>query len=106
MPTQEEIMQQIISLVGAGAGSTLSAEVQDALRTRYYDWIVEKKSGVPTSPREIWDAEAGKKIQKQLEKIGKHMAEKKQLDKAGFSTASRQVETTSDCPHCPDPISG
>src|SRR6185503_11563258 len=77
MPTQDEIMQQIINLVGGGAGTTLSAEVQDALRERYYAWITRKKKNVPTSPQDIWDAEAGKKIQKQLEKIGKHLAGKK-----------------------------
>jgi hypothetical protein len=101
MPTQEEIMQQIISLVGAGAGTTLSAELQDALRARYFDWIVGKKSGVPTSPQEIWDAEAGKKIQKQIEKIGKRLAEKKQYGKADLQEASLFVENDSDCPHCP-----
>ena len=101
MPTQEEIMQQIISLVGAGAGTTLSAELQDALRDRYYDWIVRKKNGVPTSPQEIWDAEAGKMIQKQIEKIGKRLAEKKQHGKTDLQEASRLVEAESDCPHCP-----
>lgn len=101
MPTQEEIMQQIISLVGAGAGATLSAELQDALRSRYFDWIVEKKSGVPTSPQEIWDAEDGKKIQKQIERIGKRLAGKKPHGKADLEEASRFVENDSDCPHCP-----
>jgi non-homologous end joining protein Ku len=106
MPTQDEIMRQIINLVGAGAGTALSDEVQDALRERYYAWITKKKESVPTSPQEIWDAEAGKKIQKQFEKIGKHLAEKKKPGKADVHEAGRQVEAASDCPHCPDPPSG
>ena len=52
MPTQDEIMRQIINLVGAGAGTALSDEVQDALRERYYAWITKKKENVPTSPQD------------------------------------------------------
>jgi hypothetical protein len=99
MPTQEAIMQQIIGLVGAGAGTTLSDEMQETLRTRYYEWIVRKKDGVPTTPQEIWDDEPGKRIQKQFEKIGKRMGGKH--TKADLHEASLQVENESDCPHCP-----
>ncbi|HEY7213598.1 MAG TPA: hypothetical protein VIC28_03160 [Thermoanaerobaculia bacterium] len=106
MPTQDEIMQQIINLVGAGAGTALSAEVQDALRERYYAWIARKKKGNSTSPQDIWDGEDGKKIQKQFEKIGKHLAGKKKPGKADVHEAGRKVEAASDCPHCPDPPSG
>lgn len=101
MPTQDEIMQQIVSLVGAGAGTTLSTELQDALRTRYYEWIVKKKAGVPTSPQDVWDGEAGKRMRKQIEKIGKRLGEKKRFSTADLQEASLQVEAESDCPHCP-----
>ena len=51
MPTQDEIMRQIINLVGAGAGTALSDEVQDApafsgpLGGRTYDDLFEAPPG-------------------------------------------------------------
>ncbi len=63
--------RNIIDLVREGAGGTLAPEEEKFLRGRYYDWIVKKKDGVPTSPQEIWDTEDGKKIQKKIKEIGK-----------------------------------
>jgi hypothetical protein len=108
MPSQEEIMQNIIDLVRDGAGGALTPEEESFLRDRYYDWIVNKKDGVDTTPQQVWDLEAGKKIQTQIKKIGKLFAEKKQkkpkLDKADCAEACRTIETVSPapCPHCPD----
>jgi len=101
MPTQEEIMQQIIGLVGAGAGTTLSDEMQEALRARYYDWIVSKKDGVPSTPQEIWDDEPGKRMQRQIEGIGRRLSKANRFSKADLQTVILQVENESDCPYCP-----
>ncbi len=110
---QDEIMQQIIQLVREGAeGTTLSAEAETALRTRYFDWIVKKKDGVPTTPIEIWDQPEGKEIQKQVKKIGKVAAKlakdqgKDKIDGGDARTAYTEVEDTSPCPHCPAPNPG
>ena len=109
MQSQEAIMKNIIDLVREGAGGALTSDEEKFLRGRYFDWIVEKKDGVPTSPQEIWDTEAGKNIQKKIKEIGKHFSEKKQkknkLDEGDCADACRTVETstTAPCPHCPDP---
>lgn len=109
MQSQEEIMRNIIDLVRDGAGGELTSEEESFLRGRYYGWIVEKKEGVATTPQQAWDTEDGKKIQKQIQKIGKLFSEKKQkkqknaLDKADCQDACRTIETApSPCPHCPD----
>jgi hypothetical protein len=110
MPSQEEIMEQICTLVTSGAGAPLSPEVDSALRDRYFRWIGEKKAGVPTSPMEIWDTEAGKDLQNKFETIGQTFAEKAKDENRGkigaaeFTEACRKVETSaaSKCPHCPD----
>jgi hypothetical protein len=107
MPSQDEIMQQIVALVSKGAGVALTSEEESALHERYYPWITTKKDGVPTSPHQVWDQAAGEKIKKQIEKIGKELAERKKktpvLGKAAVVAAAVQIESVSDCPHCPDP---
>lgn len=106
--TQEEIMQQIIQLVREGAEEIpLSAEAETALRTRYFNWIVEKKEGVPTRPIDVWEKQEGKAIQQQVKKIGKAAAKlakdkgKKEVDGGDTRTAYLEVEQNSECPHCP-----
>jgi hypothetical protein len=109
MPTKEEVMQQIFELVARGAGEEISSEVQASLRNRYFSWIDKKKEGVATAPIEIWDQEDGRKIQRQFERIGRsavRIAKDKQKDKAAkddYETAFAEVESTSPCPHCPEP---
>jgi hypothetical protein len=110
MPTQDEIMRQIVELVGTGAGTTLSAETEAALRDRYYDWIGKVKKGNTTSPQDIWDTVDGKRIQEQIKRIGRRLTEKKEkkpyLGKDECHDACREVEVASACPHCPDPPPG
>ena len=103
MPSQDEIMQHILDLVSKGAGVALTSEEQSDLHERYYDWIAKKKTGVPTSPQEIWEAGDGEKIQKQFERIGREMTRQKKLH---INVAAATVESLSDCPHCPDPPTG
>lgn len=103
-------MQQIIQLVREGAeGTSLSSEAETVLHTRYFDWIVRQKDGVPTRPIEIWEQKEGKDIQKQIKKIG-HAAAKKakdngkdKIDGGDAKLAYTEVEDTSPCPHCPAP---
>jgi hypothetical protein len=110
MPTQKEIMQRIVDLVGAGAGGSVPPAVEAALRKRYNGWIVAKKKGNSTSPKDIWDTKEGERIQKQLGKIGKRLAEKTKqktdLTAADCDDACREVEVASACPHCPEPPEG
>lgn len=109
MQSQEEIMKNIIDLVREGAGGTLTPAEESFLKGRYNDWIVDKKDGVDTTPQQVWDTEDGEKIKKQIKKIGKLFSEKKEkqkknaLDEDDCDDACRTVETTSPCPHCPDP---
>jgi len=104
MATQDEIMQNIYDLVCKGAGGgALTSEEKSALHKRYYDWIVKKKTGVATSPQDIWGAADGEKIQKQFERIGREMAHHRTRH---LSVAAETVERLSDCPHCPDPPTG
>jgi hypothetical protein len=106
MPTQEEIMARIVELIGAEADGPLTPAMESALRQRYYGWIVATKKGNSTSPRDIWESKDGEKMQKQIAKIGKRLAEKKQKKKDLTETecheACREVEVASACPHCPD----
>ena len=111
MPTQSEVLDQIVRLVGDGAGAPVTSEVEAALRKRYSEWLVTPGKKVATRPLDIWEQEDGKKIQKKFQEIGR-LAAKKSKDKnkgkiesADCTEACREVETsaTSDCPHCPDP---
>jgi len=105
MATQDEIMQHIFDLVSKDAGGgALTSEEQSVLRKRYYDWIAKKKTGVATSPQDIWEAADGEKIKGQFEKIGREMVRQKK--KNHLLAAAETVESLSDCPHCPDPPTG
>jgi hypothetical protein len=107
MPTQDEIMLEIVELVSTGAETPLSPEVESALRDRYYEWICVVKVGNTTSPQDIWETDDGKKIKDRIKLIGSHLKEKikekTHLDKKDCLDACLQVETAaeSDCPHCP-----
>jgi hypothetical protein len=111
MQNQEAIMKNIIDLVREGAGGTLTPAEESFLRGRYLGWITTPKEGVATTPQQVWDTDDGKKIQKQIQKIGKLFSEKKQkknkneLDETECKEACRTIETAlpAPCPHCPDP---
>jgi len=108
MATQDEIMDQILQLVGEGFGGPLPQEVKDALRERYYNWIVKVPTKVGTTPQEVWEKPDGEKIQKQVRKIGKHLADKKKPhpSKQDCLDSCFTIESLSECPHCPDPTGG
>jgi len=107
MPTQDEIMVEIVELVSTGAGTPLSAEAESALRDRYYKWICEVKKGNSTSPQDIWGTDDGKRLKDRIKHIGKRLGEKIKgkghLGKKDCHDACREVEVASACPHCPDP---
>lgn len=105
MATQDEIMAHILQLVREGHGAPLPPEVEAALKERYYNWIIKVPSKVKTTPQEVWDQEAGKKIQGQIRRIGKHLGDKKKPHpgKEDCLDSCIQVESLSECPHCPDP---
>jgi hypothetical protein len=108
MPSQDEIMEQIVKLVGDGAvPMPLTAEIESSLRDRYYGWIVETKKGVSNSPQQIWEQPAGIDIQNKFVLIGTGLAVMKEtkpvLNKSDCIEACSKVESESKCPHCPDP---
>ncbi|HSF41442.1 MAG TPA: hypothetical protein VLT87_16705 [Thermoanaerobaculia bacterium] len=110
MPTQDEVMQQIVQLVGTGAEMPLTGESESGLRARYFTWIVTKKADAPSSPLDAWDGSDGKDLQKKFKAIGKCAAQKAKdqkkdkIDRHDCGEACTEIETTSDCPYCPDPI--
>jgi hypothetical protein len=107
MASKDEIMTKILELVSKGAGVALTSDEESDLRKRYYDWIGTKKTGVPTSPQDIWDTKEGERLQKQIEKIGHQMARQKTPQaQSPTMMACATVESLSDCPHCPDPPPG
>ncbi|HEX9940487.1 MAG TPA: hypothetical protein VGG03_00610 [Thermoanaerobaculia bacterium] len=98
-------MKEIVELVSQGMGMPLTPELESALHKRYFDWIIEKKEGVPTTPQEIWEEDAGAKIKARIEEIGRRLAEEKQqkplLGEDDCHEVCGLVEADSDCPHCP-----
>jgi hypothetical protein len=107
MPSQDEIMKQILELVSEGAGMTLAPEVESTLHERYYAWIVTTKAGNSNSPQQIWDGKEGGGIQQKFREIGGHLSQKNlapiDLDGAACKDSCRTIERLSECPHCPDP---
>jgi len=109
MATQDEIMAHILQLVSEGTGVPLTPEVAAALRGRYYGWIVRTPKKVKTTPQEVWEQGEGKAIQGRLRHLGRELRkahDKLQLDKEACDAICTTVETTSECPHCPDPTGG
>lgn len=106
MQSQEEIMRTIIDLVKEGAEG-LTSEEESFLRGRYNDWITTQKKGVDTTPQEVWEQDAGKKIQGRIREIGKLLSarrqQKKVVGKDDCLEVCSTVERDSACPHCPDP---
>jgi hypothetical protein len=106
MPNHEEIMQHIYTLVGEGAGMALPGEIRAALHRRYHQWIGDRKKDMKTSPLDIWEAEEGLAIQQRVREVGKELKKKHGallLSQVEFDACCFQVESTSECPHCPDP---
>lgn len=109
MQSQDEIMQDIVNLVKEGAGGTLTPQEESFLRDRYYRWIVtpKKVEEKETTPQQIWDTDAGKKMRERIREIGKLLATKKNmkavLDKGDYVDVCKTVELLSPapCPHCP-----
>jgi hypothetical protein len=108
MPTQDQVMQRIYELFSEGAGEPISAEARDALRSRYFDWIIKKKDKAPAAPIDVWDDGDGKDLQGKFQEVGKKAKEKKKdkIGKTETEEASLQVEQESKCPYCPEPIGG
>jgi hypothetical protein len=106
MPSQDEIMQQIVKLVSDGAAMPLTPEIESTLRDRYYEWIAKTKDGNPSSPQEIWDETAGADIQARFVLIGAGLSVMKEskpvINKSDCIGACAKVESESKCPHCPD----
>jgi hypothetical protein len=105
MPNQDEIMQHILRLVSEGAGMALPAGIETALRTRYHDWIGRKKEKVATSPQDIWEAKEGLAIQERVREVGRQLKKKHaelRLSQKDVYVCCFEVESTSECPHCPD----
>jgi hypothetical protein len=107
MPSQDEIMQQILGLVSQGAAMPLTSELESTLHDRYYQWIVTTKAGNTTSPQQIWDEDAGKDIRERFVLIGSGLAlvklSKPVVNGKDCTDACAEVESESKCPHCPDP---
>jgi len=109
MATQEEIMVHILQLVREGAGLPLPPEVEAALRKRYLKWIVLVPKKVKTTPQEVWERPEGHAIQQRLRHLGRELRRahgQLQLDQEACDAICATVETTSECPHCPDPTGG
>ena len=109
MPTQDQIMDQILQLVSEGAGVPLTSDVEAALRGRYYGWIVRTPKKVKTTPQEVWDKAEGHAIQQRLRHLGRELRkghDQLQLGKEACDAICVTVEMTSECPHCPDPPTG
>jgi predicted Zn-ribbon and HTH transcriptional regulator len=105
MPNQDEIMLHILKLVGEGAEMALPSPVEAALRTRYYGWIDKKKDNVPTKPKEIWEAREGHAIHGRLREVGRQLKKKHAqllLSEKEVKICCFEVESTSECPHCPN----
>ena len=106
MPSQEQIMPQILALFGAGAALPTTIPATDVLRQRYFDWIVKPKPGLP-SPQELWDTATGLMLQGKFGQIGALAAAKTRaagrlvIEAEECLAACIEVEATSECPHCP-----
>jgi hypothetical protein len=113
MPTQDQIFEQICTLVEQGASPTACGpEFRAALRARYFAWIVKpgkKKNGDPSpSPQEVWEQHEGSGLRKKFEKIGEKAGKKakdknKTVQAEETDTSSLEVEGESDCDWCRPP---
>lgn len=112
MPTQEEVFASIISAVEAGAKSEdkeLEQDARDAIRTRYFEWIVQpgkNTAGDPVekTPQEVWDGPEGAMLREKFEEIGRRAAKAAgddgKVDDAQTNSAALGVEGDNDCPWC------
>src|SRR5918992_82914 len=109
MPTQDEVFASIISSVEAGAKSAdkeLEQEARDAIRKRYFDWIVEpgkNTEGKPVepTPQDVWDKPEGAMLREKFEEIGRRAAQGDgKVDDSRTDSAALGVQGENDCPWC------
>ncbi|HEX5760766.1 MAG TPA: hypothetical protein VF121_16375 [Thermoanaerobaculia bacterium] len=117
MPNQEEVFASIVASVAEGAneeGIQLDASALEALRNRYFDWIVRpgktKDGHAVGTPLQVWDGDDGGMLRKKFKKIGKEAGKKAKgksktkVDGEETRTSSYDVELGSDCDWCRPPI--
>lgn len=109
MPTQDEVFASIISAVEAGAKSQdkeLEDSARDAIRKRYFDWIVQPGKNadlepVEPTPQEVWDGPQGAMLREKFEEIGRRAAQDAgKVDDARTDSAALGVQGDNDCPWC------
>lgn len=107
MPSQEQIMLQILALFGAGAALPTALSAVDVLRKRYFDWIVQPPPSGEQTPQELWDTATGLMLQGKFGEIGALAAARSRhagklvIEADECLAACVEVEKTSACPHCP-----
>lgn len=113
MPTQQEVFDSIVQSARAGAasaGGELAESAVEALKSRYFDWIVtpgRDENGKETqTPQEVWDGASGEMLRGKFRDIGRLAAQdasaqhKQQADGVDVDAAADRVEADSMCDWC------
>ena len=95
----------------ASVGGSLDGSGVDALKDRYYDWIVtpgkDAKGANTKTPQEVWETSAGAMLREKFNEIGRLAAEGAGTGlRAGGSetnAAADRVEAANDCDWCRKP---
>jgi len=98
-------MQKIYELVSEGAGRRCLAK-SAPLSPPLSHMARDKKNGMQTSPLTSGSSRKGLAIQERLREVGRELKENHAdllLSKKNSTHAASRLESTSLCPHCPDP---
>jgi hypothetical protein len=103
--TQDQLMHLISIAFGQGAGpdKVIAASAADALRNRYFDWLIAVKPGNSQSPLDVWGQSGGDFLGKirSIGQLAASLADGSAVEDTQVLSAASTIEQSSDCPWCP-----
>jgi hypothetical protein len=97
----EALMVQVVFAFAQGCGAAqIEEDAARSFHSRYHPWIENKKKH-GMSPEDVWDQE-GKGFLGKFKEIGSQAVQGGIVQMASLEKAFTAVETSSECPYCPD----
>ena len=97
----EALLVQVVFAFAQGCGAAqIEEDAAQAFHARYHPWLSKKKQG-GMSPEDVWDQQ-GKGFLGRFKEIGRQAVKDGAVSMASLQSAVKSVETTSECPFCPD----
>ena len=94
------LVQSVYAFAQGCGGARIDADASEWFRQHYHPWIDTKKANGQT-PQGVWDTEGAGFLAK-FKEVGSQAAQGGVVTMKSLMDAATAVETSSECPYCPD----